>query len=92
MRFAGRERVAINATLPRRIGIDWRQLRGDHVGGGEATLSTCTTHFSEASARFKVTRYWKTGTVDYKKLPELKGIDLEPYRSASWQGVKVTVS
>jgi hypothetical protein len=27
-----------------------------------------------------VTRYWKSGTIDYKKIPELTAIDLERYR------------
>jgi hypothetical protein len=27
-----------------------------------------------------VTRFWKAGSVDYKKVVELRGVDLEQYR------------
>ena len=39
-----------------------------------------------------VTRYWKAGAVDYKKVPELKGVDLSPYRGKSREEVRVTAS
>jgi hypothetical protein len=40
----------------------------------------------------KVTRFWKLGAVDYKKIPELKGVDIEPYRGQAREEVRVTVS
>ena len=38
-----------------------------------------------------VSRYWKTGAVDYKKVPELAGVDLEQYRGAEREETRVTV-
>ncbi len=56
------------------------------------TLFTRASHFSESREGVKVTRYWETGTADYTKFPELKGVDLEPYRGASRQALRVTVA
>jgi hypothetical protein len=39
-----------------------------------------------------VTRYWKTGNVDYKKVVELRGVDLEAYRGKGREEVRVTMS
>ena len=38
-----------------------------------------------------VTRYWKAGNVDYKKVVELQGVDLERYRGKAREEVRVTV-
>ncbi len=38
------------------------------------------------------TRLWKRGSVDYRRVPELVGVDLEVYRSAAREEVRVTVS
>lgn len=38
-----------------------------------------------------ITQVERAGTVDYKKIPELKGIDLEKYRKASTQYYKMTI-
>lgn len=41
---------------------------------------------SSAGAGIKASRYFRAGAVDYKKVPQLKGVDLEPYRKAgAWQ-------
>ena len=37
-------------------------------------------HPKETGAGVSVTRFWKTGSVDYKKVVELRGVDLEQYR------------
>ena len=39
-----------------------------------------------------VTRFWKAGSVDYKKVVELKGVDLERYRGRGREEVRVTVA
>jgi hypothetical protein len=38
-----------------------------------------------------VTRFWKAGNVDYKKVVELKGIDLEAYRGTAREEVRLSV-
>jgi hypothetical protein len=37
-------------------------------------------------------RYWKSGVIDYKKIPELTAIDLERYRGPQRQEVRVTTT
>ena len=33
----------------------------------------------------KIISYWRRGSVDYKKIPQLKGVDLEPFRKAPFK-------
>jgi hypothetical protein len=40
----------------------------------------------------KVTRYTRAGSVQYKKIPELQGVDLEKYRAAPVAAVRFTVA
>ena len=46
----------------------------------KAALVALTSHPSETGCGVIVTRYWKAGTIDYKKIPELKEVDVEEYR------------
>jgi predicted phage-related endonuclease len=48
-------------------------------------------HPSEVGAGVSVTRFWKTGSVNYKAVPQLRGVDLEPYRSAGRFETRVSV-
>lgn len=47
---------------------------------------------SEAGHGVSVSRYWKAGSVDYKKIPQLQGLDLEQYRGKAREEVRVSVS
>ena len=49
-------------------------------------------HPKETGAGVTVTRLWKTGGVDYKKVVELRGVDLERYRGKAREEVRVVVS
>lgn len=49
------------------------------------------THPSESGAGVTVTRFWKQGNVDYKRVPELNGVDLDGYRGKGREEVRVTV-
>jgi len=57
----------------------------------KAALIALASHNSEAGAGVKVTRFWKAGSVDYKRVPALKGTDLEQYRGAAREEVRITV-
>jgi putative phage-type endonuclease len=46
----------------------------------KAALVELAKHPSETGSGVTVTRYWKQGSVDYKKVPELAGVELERYR------------
>lgn len=46
----------------------------------KAALLGLANHPAESGFGVTVTRFWKQGAVDYKKVPELTGVDLEAYR------------
>jgi putative phage-type endonuclease len=54
-------------------------------------LIALAQHTSEAGFGVAVTRFWKQGSVDYKKVPELAGVDLEGYRQKGRWETRVTV-
>lgn len=45
----------------------------------------------ESGSGVSVVRMWKSGAVDYKRIPELAGVDLERYRGKGREEVRVTV-
>jgi putative phage-type endonuclease len=47
-------------------------------------------HPKETGAGVSVTRYWKAGAIDYKKIPALKSILLEEFRGKAREEVRVT--
>jgi predicted phage-related endonuclease len=53
-------------------------------------LVALTTHGSERGGGLSVTRYWKAGAIDYKKIPELKALDLEAYRGPPREETRIT--
>jgi putative phage-type endonuclease len=69
--------------------VDEAQAKAD---AAKAKLVELATHSRESGAGVSVTRYWKLGNVDYKKVPELAGVDLERYRGKAREEVRVTVS
>ena len=54
-------------------------------------LVALAVHPREQGAGVSVTRYWKAGNVDYKKVPALKGLDLKAYRGKAREEVRVGV-
>ena len=55
-------------------------------------LLALARHPKEQGAGVAVTRYWKAGAVNYKAVPELKGVNLENYRGKLREEVRVTVA
>ena len=55
------------------------------------SLVALASHTSETGGGVTVTRYWKTGAIDYKKIPELQTLDLEQYRGALREETRVTL-
>ena len=55
-------------------------------------LVSLARHPREQGAGVAVTRFWKTGSVDYKRVPALQGVDLERYRGKAREEVRVTAS
>jgi putative phage-type endonuclease len=58
----------------------------------KASLVGLAQHTSEKGAGVQLTRYWKAGNVDYKRVPELAGVDLEGYRGAGREEVRISVA
>ena len=54
-------------------------------------LVALADHPREYGASVAVTRFWKSGNVDYKQIPALRGLDLAAYRGAVREEVRVTV-
>jgi hypothetical protein len=52
----------------------------ERLDAAKQRLILIATHKSELGAGVSVTRFWKSGSVDYKKIPELATVDLEAYR------------
>jgi hypothetical protein len=54
-------------------------------------LIALASHTSEQGGGVSVSRYWKAGAIDHKKVPELAGVDLESYRGPEREETRVTV-
>jgi putative phage-type endonuclease len=57
-----------------------------------SALTGLTSHTSEKGAGVAVARFWKAGSIDYKQVPELAGVDLEKYRAPSREEVRVSIT
>jgi len=49
-------------------------------------------HPKEVCAGVAVTRFWKTGSVDYKQVVKRKGVDLNVYLGKAREEVRVSVA
>jgi putative phage-type endonuclease len=65
---------------------------GTKLDEAKARLVGLASHAKEQGAGVSVTRLWKRGNVDYKKVPEVQGLDLEQYRSAAREEVRITIA
>ena len=55
-------------------------------------LVALTAHPKEQGSGVSVTRFWKAGNVDYKKVPALSGLDLSAFRGKAREEVRVTAT
>lgn len=72
------------------------KLASDAAGAGLEkacnALVALASHPRKQGAGVAVTRFWKTGNVDYKKVPVLQGIDLSGYRGKAREEVRVAAT
>jgi len=61
------------------------------LDAAKTKLISLASHTSESGGGVSVTRYWKAGAVEYRKIPELTGLDLEQYRSTAREEVRVLI-
>ena len=55
-------------------------------------LVALANHPREQGSGVTVTRYWKAGNVDYKKVPVLQGLELSSYRGKVREEIRVTLA
>ena len=63
--------------------------QSERLEAARQALVALAQHPKEQGAGVSVTRFWKQGNVDYKKVPQLQGLDLNPYRGKARQEVRV---
>jgi len=63
-----------------------------HAEAEGRTLGALTSHPSESGCGVVVSTFWKRGAVNYKKVPVLKGLDLEAFRGPSRLETRVFIS
>ena len=63
----------------------------ERVEAAKAVLLGLAEHPSEVGFGVSVTRFWKSGSVDYKRVPELVGVDLDGYRQKGRFETRVSV-
>jgi putative phage-type endonuclease len=82
-------RVAAEAYVAAKAEAD---VAAERFAAAREQLVALAEHPSESGAGVAVTRYWKAGSVDYKKIPDLRSVDLEQYRSAPRLETRVIVT
>jgi hypothetical protein len=73
----------------------WKAVADDaqtKTDAAKVKLVELTKHSRETGCGVQVTRYWKIGNVDYKRVPELVDVDLDLYRGKMREEVRVTVA
>lgn len=68
------------------------ELADARVEATRSALVGLAQHPKECGAGVSVTRYWKAGNVDYKRVPQLAGIDLTPFRGRAREEVRITAA
>ena len=68
------------------------ELLAEQLEAARQSLVALAQHPREQGAGVAVTRFWKQGSVDYKKVPVLQGLDLSHYRGKAREEVRVSLS
>jgi hypothetical protein len=63
----------------------------EKVDVAKRRLLSLTNHARVEGAGVSVTRFWKAGNVDYKRVPQLEGVDLESYRGQGREETRITI-
>lgn len=66
------------------------EAASEQMESARNSIVALAQHPKTAGAGVTVTRYWKQGSVDYKRIPELKGVDLDQWRGRAREEVRVT--
>ena len=79
---------AAAAYLELRAAYDELSAKCDEA---KAQLSGLASHAKQQGGGISVTRLWKRGNIEYKRVPELAGVDLEQYRAVAREEVRLTI-
>ena len=73
--------------------IEAKQRAEETAAASDALKQRLTdlAQHNEQGGGVSVSRYWKAGTISYKDVPELVGVDLDQYRGPERQETRVTV-
>ena len=58
----------------------------------KAQLVRLTSHAKEQGGGVSVTRFWKKGAIEYKSIPGIAELDVERYRAAPREEVRITTA
>ena len=61
------------------------------VDEAKAHLTGLASHAKEQGGGVSVTRLWKRGNIDYQRVPQLAGVDLQQYRCGAREEVRLTI-
>jgi hypothetical protein len=67
------------------------EAAAERLEAARTALVALAVHPRETGAGVAVTRFWKAGNVDYKRVPGLQGVDLNAYRGKAREEVRITV-
>jgi len=62
------------------------------LGEAKDRLVALASHTSETGGGVTVTRYWKAGVIEYRKIPQLQALDLEQYRGEPREETRITTT
>lgn len=82
------EKAATEYTVVKAVA----EMAAEQLDAARQRLVALTEHTSEQGFGVTVSRYWKAGSIDYKRVPEIVDVDLEQYRGAAREEVRVTVA
>lgn len=66
------------------------EATAERLEAARLALVALAQHPREQGAGVTVTRFWKAGNVEYKKVPALQGVDLAAYRGKAREEVRVS--
>lgn len=66
-------------------------LATERLDCAKQALLALSSHARESGAGVTVTRFWKQGPVDYKRVPELREVDLNAYRGKTREEARITL-
>ncbi len=82
-------RAAAHAFLEAKLSSE---VAAAALDAARRALVQLTSHPKESGAGVTVTRFWKQGPIDYKKIPALTGVDLSSFRGTSREEVRVSTT